>query len=126
MDGLLIVSAVLALTVTAAVWRLFHQLKRKQLLSGAMWGVQSLLLLCVFFVALLVYSNLHTYRRLTHEQAIADVYIRKLAPQHFQLSMSFSDADRDQHYYELTGDQWQLDARILKWKSWANLIGLEE
>ena len=39
--------------------------------------------------------------------------------------MSFSDADQDQHYYELIGDQWQLDARILKWKGWANLIGLD-
>lgn len=80
---------------------------------------------CAFVVVLLVYSNLHTYQRLTYESVIADVYIREIGPQKFQLSLSYSDEDSDQHYYILEGDQWQLDARVLKWKSWANLIGLD-
>jgi hypothetical protein len=25
----------------------------------------------------------------------------------------------------LAGDEWQLDARVLKWKGWANLLGLD-
>lgn len=125
MDGLLIISGLLALAVTAAGWRFVHQLKRRRVMSGAIWSLQGILLLAGFFLALLVYSNLHTYQRLTYEQVIADVYVRKLAPQRYQVSMSFSDADQDQHYYELEGDQWQLDARILKWKGWANLIGLD-
>ena len=125
MNGLLIISAVLALAVTAAGWRFVHQLKRKHLLSSAVWSLQGALLLSGFFLVLLVYSNLHTYQRLTYEQVIADVYVRKLAPQRYQISMSLSNADQDQHYYELEGDQWQLDARILKWKGWANLIGLD-
>jgi len=125
LNGLLIISAVLALAVTAAGWRFVHQLKRKHLLSSAVWSLQGALLLSGFFLVLLVYSNLHTYQRLTYEQVIADVYVRKLAPQRYQISMSLSNADQDQHYYELEGDQWQLDARILKWKGWANLIGLD-
>ncbi len=28
-------------------------------------------------------------------------------------------------YYSLYGDEWQLDTRIIKWKSWANVIGLD-
>ena len=125
MNGLLVVSAVLALVFVAAGWRFVHQLKRRRLLSSLAWSIQGVLLLAGFLLVLLVYSNLHTYQRLTHEAVIADIYIRQLRPQHFQLSLSLSDKDRDQHYYELEGDQWQLDARILKWKGWANLLGLD-
>ena len=27
--------------------------------------------------------------------------------------------------FMLAGDEWQLDARVLKWKGWANLLGLD-
>jgi hypothetical protein len=125
MDGLLILSGIAALLFVLAIWRLLHQLKRKRLLSGLAWSMQSLLVFAVFAAVLLVYSNLLTYQRLTYEAVIADVYLRELAPRKYQLSLELSDKDDDQHYYVLEGDQWQLDARILKWKGWANLIGLD-
>jgi hypothetical protein len=125
MDGLLIIAALFALLLSAAAWRLVHQLRRKKVISGLLWSGQSLLFLCLFVVMLLMYSNLHTYQRLTQESVVADVYLRKLGVQKYQLSLSFSERDEDQHYYVIQGDQWQLDARILKWKSWANLIGLD-
>lgn len=125
MDGLLIISGLLALAVTGLGWRFVHQLKRRRIMSGMLWSVQGMIAFCAFVMVLLVYSNLHTYQRLTYETVIADVYVREIGPQKFQLSLSYSDADNDQHYYVLEGDQWQLDARVLKWKSWANLIGLD-
>lgn len=125
MDGLLLLSGLLALVVCGLGWRLVHQLKRKRLISSLLWSFQGVMVFCVFITVLLVYSNLHTYRRLTYERVIADVYVRELDPQKFQLSLSYSAADEDQHYYTIEGDQWQLDARILKWKGWANLLGLD-
>jgi hypothetical protein len=125
MNGLLIIAALIALILCAAAWRFVHQLKRRHIVSGLLWSVHSLLLLSLFLVILLMYSNLYTYQRLTAESPIADVYLRKLGPQKFQLSLSFSERDEDQQYYVINGDQWQLDAKILKWKGWANLIGLD-
>ncbi len=125
MEGLLIITALLALLIVLCGWRFVHQLKRKRLLSSALWSVQGVVTLSAFLLLLLTYSNLHTYQRLTHETVVADVYVRKLDTQKFQLSLSFSESDDDQRYYVLEGDQWQLDARILKWKGWANLIGLD-
>lgn len=125
MEGLLGLGAILALSSCALGWRFVHQLKRKHLISSLWWSSQSILLFSGFLLILLVYSNLHTYQRLTYESLIADVYVRQLAPLKFQLSLSYSSEDADQHYYILEGDQWQLDARILKWKGWANLIGLD-
>ena len=125
MDGLLILGGVLALLFCVLIWRLIHQFKRRKLISGLLWSTQAGLLFVGFMLVLLVYSNLYSYQRLTHESVIADIYLRQLQPQKYQLSLSYSNADEDQHYYVLEGDQWQLDARILKWKGWANLLGLD-
>ncbi len=125
MDSLLVISGILALIILAVGWRFVHQIKRKRLLSGLLWSMQGVIVLSAFIITLLVYSNLHTYQRLTYEAPIADIYVHQLSSQKFQLSLSFSNADNDQQYYVLQGDQWQLDARILKWSGWANLLGLD-
>ncbi len=124
MDGLLILSGLLALLMLLALWLAGRQLRRRRLLAGGFWGMQALLLLLAFFLVLLLFSNLQTYRRLTHEQRVADVYLRQLAPRKYQLSLELPGQEEDA-YYTLEGDQWQLDARVLKWKPWANLLGLD-
>jgi hypothetical protein len=125
MDGLLAIGGILALVICAAGWRFVHQVKRRRLVSGALWSLQGLLWLGCFFIVLLVYANLHSYQRLTYEQPVADIFIRQLEPGVYQLSLVLAGDHAEPVYYELTGDQWQLDARILKWKGWANLIGLD-
>jgi len=124
MDGLLILSGILVLLMLLALWRAGRQLRRRRLASGGLWGLQALLLLLVFFLILLLFSNLQTYRRLTAEQRVADVYLRQLGPRRYQLSLAVPGREKDA-YYLLEGDQWQLDARVLKWKPWANLLGLD-
>ncbi len=124
MDGLLILSALLLLLMLLALWRAAARLRRRRLASSGLWGLQSLLWLSLFFLVLMVYSNLQTYRRLTHEQPVADVYLRQLAPRRYQLSLVLPGREKDD-YFLLEGDQWQLDARVLKWKPWANLLGLD-
>ncbi len=124
MDGLLIASAMLALLMALALWRALRLLRRKRLLAGGLWGLQAMLFLLAFFLLLLLFSNLQTYRRLTYEQPVADIYLRKLAPRRYQLSLALPGEEED-IYYVLEGDQWQLDARVLKWKPWANLLGLD-
>ena len=125
MDSLLFIGGFLALIVCLVSWRFVHQIKRKRIVSGFIWSTQAVMMFAIFMVVLLVYSNLHTYQRLTYESTIANVYVRQLESQKYQLALSYSEQDKDQHYYVLEGDQWQLDARILKWKGWANLLGLD-
>jgi hypothetical protein len=125
MNGLLGAEIILALLLCALGWRFVHQLKRRRLLSGLMWGTQGFLMLTVFIIILLLYSNLHTYQRLTYEAPLVDIYLHRIKPQQFQLSITYADQDKQPQYYVLKGDQWQLDARILKWKGWANLLGLD-
>ncbi len=124
MTGLLIALGVLALLFCLLGWRFIHQLKRRRLISGVLWGVQGLLILAGFVIILLLFSNLHNYRRLSWEKPLANIYIHRIKPLQYQLTIAYNDDSEEPQYFLLHGDQWQLDARILKWKGWANLLGL--
>ena len=82
-------------------------------LSGALGGVLG--------VVLLAGSNLWTYNRLTHEADVGTIAFTALGEQRFQAV--FSAPDGLNRRFELSGDEWQLDTRIIKWKVWANLLG---
>ncbi|MCG8433404.1 MAG: cation/multidrug efflux pump [Gammaproteobacteria bacterium] len=77
------------------------------------------------FAALLaaLVANLYTYDRLTAEQEVATVQFKQIAPQRFAATLTLPDGEFNA--FELYGDEWQLDARVLKWKSYATILGLD-
>ncbi len=125
MNGLFFIVTVLAVLLVLSLWRFFFLVRQRRILAGLAWSLQGLVLTLGFFLVLLVLSNLYGYQRLTHEAPIADVFMQQLAPQQYRVSLSLSHEEGDQLEFILNGDQWQLDARILKWKGWANLLGLD-
>jgi hypothetical protein len=62
------------------------------------------------------------YRALTHEEIAAVVHTEPLGPNRFQAQFRFPDGREVS--YTLTGDQLYVDAHILKWHPWANVLGL--
>jgi hypothetical protein len=80
------------------------------------------LALAVF--VLLLASNLYTYHRLTSEAPIAELRFRQLAPFEFEATLAWGDFCSERKFV-LYGDQWRLDAQFLKWRPWANLLGLD-
>ncbi len=81
-----------------------------------------------FFLAIaaaisLLALNIQSYARLAWEQPVADVTITKTGERAFDVTVT--EAGRPAHTYALTGDQWQMDARIIAWKPWANILGLD-
>jgi len=73
-------------------------------------------------VALLA-ASLHTYSRLTAEQEAARAVFRELSPKRFELILVLKDEPARR--YEIRGDEWQIDARVLKWKGLATTLGLD-
>ncbi|GBF29515.1 hypothetical protein MnTg03_01088 [bacterium MnTg03] len=105
-----------------------NRIKRRKIIGSALYGLQGMVVFLLLILALLIFSNLNTYQRLNHENEIVDVLVRKLASQKFQLVLIYPQPDAinsEPEYYSLYGDEWQLDTRIIKWKSWANVIGLD-
>ncbi len=74
--------------------------------------------------ALLLASNLHTYYRLTDEAPIAELTFRNTGPDEYEATIAYGDFCTAEHY-RINGNQWRLDARFLKWRPWANLLGFD-
>jgi hypothetical protein len=64
-----------------------------------------------------------TYERLTHEQPVVEVAMKRLGDRHFQVRLTYPTARAQD--FELLGDEWQIDARLLKWKGLAALLGFD-
>ncbi|HEY6643614.1 hypothetical protein [Povalibacter sp.] len=120
-DAIAIVIAVFGgLLLLLACQRLY---RARFLAAGGSALMGFLLLACaaLFFVVSL---NLHTYARLTYEQPIAEIVFEGRGPQRYRATLTRMPGGEMQ-IFMLAGDEWQLDARVLKWKGWANLLGLD-
>ncbi len=62
------------------------------------------------------------YRALTHEDIAALVRTEPLGPNRFKAHFRFPDGR--EVAYTLNGDQLYVDAHILKWQPWTNVLGL--
>jgi hypothetical protein len=71
----------------------------------------------------LLAASLHTYARLTQEQEAARAVFRELAPKRYELILVLKTEPARR--FEIRGDEWQIDARVLKWKGMATLLGLD-
>lgn len=78
----------------------------------------------VLLLGLLLASNLYTYYRLTDEAPIAELHFRKLGEQRYEALLAYGDFCHEQSF-RLDGDEFRLDARFLKWRPWANLLGFD-
>ncbi len=120
-DALALVIALFGLLLLAlACQRLF----RARVLAAAGSATAGALLLAVAALLFVVSLNLHTYARLTHEQAVAEIVFEARGPQRYRATLSQAQNGQMQTFM-LSGDEWQLDARVLKWRGWANLFGLD-
>jgi hypothetical protein len=99
--------------------RLFHG----HVAGGGGRIVMGLLFLFVFAFIAAAALDLRTYLRLTYEQPVATLSFAALGPQSFRATLT--DSAGNIRTDELRGDDWQLDARVLKWKGFATVLGLD-
>lgn len=128
MNPLGYISIILGILFVVFVALTLNRIKRGKIFGSTLYGLQGMVIFLLLITILLIFSNLNTYQRLTYENEIANILIRKLATQKYQLVLIYPQNVRkndEPEYYSLYGDEWQLDARIIKWKGWANVIGLD-
>lgn len=101
-----------------------QRLLRARFLAAGGSALMGLLLLTAAGLFFVVSLNLHTYARLTHEQPVAEIVFEARAPQRYRATLTEMPGGEMQVFI-LAGDEWQLDARVLKWQGWANLLGLD-
>lgn len=98
-------------------------LGRRHILGGLLCGLFALLLLVASAGVGLMAGNLVTYSRLTHEQRALTLAFSRTNDHEFSTILTFPAGEVQR--VTLRGDEWQVDARIVKWKAFANLVGFD-
>lgn len=117
---ILIIAIFGLLLLILACQRLF----RARLLAAGGSAFTGSLFLAVAAVLFVVSLNLRTYSQLTLERPVAEIVFEQRGPQTFNATLT-QVPNGEIQMFVLSGDEWQLDARVLKWKGWANLFGLD-
>ncbi len=100
-----------------------RRLLRGKFVSGGGLSMSGGLLLALAAFSIALSANLYTYRRLTYEQAVAELTFQQIADHRYRVGLTQPNAAP--RTFELQGDEWQLDARVVKWRGAATLLGLD-
>jgi hypothetical protein len=95
---------------------------RRRPVTAALGGLVALALLCAAALCAALALSVHGYRALTREELAATIEIEPIVSQHFVAHVTL--ADGRQRSFQLAGDELYVDARVLKWHPFANLLGL--
>jgi hypothetical protein len=119
---LLVLAAVLALVTLVQLVAVRQRLLRGRRLAAS-W--RALLCLTCFALTLLLAGAgyaLRGYRLLGEEAPVVEIDARILSPQRWDVTLNWPDGSTRQ--VQLAGDQWRIEAVVLKWKLPALLAGV--
>ena len=115
--------AVAFLAVALASFALgVRAVRRRQLFGSTVSLLAGALLLTAAALATTLALAVQGYRAFTREDLAAVVETRPTGVQAFNATFTFPDGD--QRTFSLAGDELYVDARVLKWKPIANVLGL--
>jgi hypothetical protein len=118
--ALIAVSALVGILFLIAAVR---RLRRRKVLGGVLNGATALVLIMLSVCAALIAANLHTYQRLSFEQPAGELQFTRTGEREFNAILTYPSGERAN--FALRGNEWQVDARVLKWHAFANLVGFD-
>lgn len=96
---------------------------RRRPLVGSLQSVVGLALIAAAAASALMAIGLRSYHRLSAEQQVAEIAFTARAPQQFQGNLRYASGESES--FELRGDEWQIEARVLKWRPFATVLGFD-
>lgn len=127
MIALALIALMLAILIVFLLWQGYSRIQKRKWLSAGFQVIPLTASFIAFAAVLLVISNLTVYQRLTHERDVAILSVSRISEQNYKITLQHPamESVSNSNSFLIKGDEWQLEARILKWKGWANLIGLD-
>jgi hypothetical protein len=119
-------TALIVVCALAGVLLLFaavRRLRRRRVFGGMLSGFSGLVLLLLSACAALIAANLVTYQRLSFEQPAGELQLSRTGPREYSAVLTYPAGEHAT--FALRGDEWQVDARVLKWHAFANLVGFD-
>jgi hypothetical protein len=119
--ALLILGAILLLTAFRHLFVARRHWRARRRVAATLRAAWMLVFAALAVIAVALGLALRGYRLLMEEAPIAQLSARQTAPQQFAVRVDFAD---DSHTSAvLRGDEWQLDARVIKWSPRAIELG---
>lgn len=119
----LIAQSMIWLVATIGVLGAAKLLLKRHWLGGWLRGSLGLLLLVAALMSAALALDLRTYQAWPQAQTIASIGFEQLDEQQFIARLTREG--RSEQVFELYGDQWQVDVRILNWTRALRDIGLK-
>ncbi|WP_062065674.1 hypothetical protein [Cellvibrio sp. OA-2007] len=111
-----LISAYIAYKSVTVLWK-------SSWFAGFCRGIFGLALFAAAALVALTAYDVYSYKQVLQEQVVATINFDKIEDQHYFAVLS--DKDGKEQRVELRGDQWQLDARIVKWQGYLASFGLK-
>ncbi len=122
MTLLLVLAAVFLLITFVQMVKLRGHLHQRRRLAATWRGLLSLLFLALTLLLAGTGYSLRGYRLLSEEAPVVDVDAHILSPQRWAVTLTWPDGRQRQ--VQLAGDDWRVEAVVLKWKLPALLAGV--
>lgn len=108
-------------SLIALIVALFTLIRREWLL-GWLKGTLGLVALAVSIVMALAALNFNAYKAINQEVTVATISFDKVDNQLYKANVVLQGSTTEVPY-EIAGDLWQIDARIIKWKGPLAVLG---
>lgn len=100
-----------------------RRLRLHHVSGGLLHGVSATVCFLIAALLFLVGTNLRSYRQLTNEAPAGEIQFAKVGGHNYNGVLTYPNGEVA--YFPLSGDEWQIDARILKWTPIATLMGFD-
>lgn len=123
MHTLLAITSALALVAVFFVLAMFRNLRRGRVLRASASFAGGVATASLGGAGMILLGSIYGYQQLTDEQTVSLIEFRQNAPGEYTARLMI-DGQTDR-LLTLSGDEWQIDARVVSWKPPATILGLK-
>lgn len=124
MNLLLIASAVFTLFTLYFIFSMFRHARRRRPVRATRSLAGGAVSACAGGASVMLAFSYFGYLQLVDEQLIGRIKFTESAPEQFVARLMLENEERDR-MYELLGDEWQMDARVITWEPPMTMLGLD-
>ncbi len=123
MTALVAISLVFAFLSVFSLFRMLHCIRRRRVIRAGSSCVSCLIFAAISGTGGMLLLSYLTYGRLIEEQLISRIEFQRVSTEEFQARIMVTG--KDDQFYTLRGDEWQMDAKIVTWKPPMTVLGLD-
>ena len=123
METLLAITVFFTLLAVVFVLSMFRNLRRGRVARAGSSFAGGVTTASVGGAGMMFMVSIYGYAQLTDEQEVAMIQFSATAPGSYSARLMV-EGERDR-IYELSGDEWQIDARVVTWEPPATILGLD-